>query len=64
MDRLLDAGIDIQKLSRDGVTIFFMQVFDHAFFHADMHPGNILVGTEGDQISTSTSGSTSASSAR
>jgi ubiquinone biosynthesis protein len=50
MDRLLEAGIDIKKLSRDGVTIFFMQVFDHAFFHADMHPGNILVGTEGDQF--------------
>ncbi len=47
MDRLLEAGIDIQKLSRDGVTIFFTQVFDHAFFHADMHPGNILIGTEG-----------------
>ncbi len=50
MDRLLDAGIDIKKLSRDGVTIFFTQVFEHAFFHADMHPGNILVGTEGDQF--------------
>ncbi len=50
MDRLLEAGIDIQKLSRDGVTIFFMQVFDHAFFHADMHPGNILVGTEGEDF--------------
>ncbi len=50
IDRLKDAGIDIKKLSRDGVTIFFMQVFDHAFFHADMHPGNILVGTEGDQF--------------
>ncbi|MBA2412115.1 MAG: ubiquinone biosynthesis regulatory protein kinase UbiB [Burkholderiaceae bacterium] len=50
IDRLNEAGIDIKKLSRDGVTIFFMQVFDHAFFHADMHPGNILVGTEGDQF--------------
>ncbi len=50
MDRLLDAGIDIKKLSRDGVTIFFTQVFDHAFFHADMHPGNILVGTKSDQF--------------
>jgi ubiquinone biosynthesis protein len=48
MDRLLEAGIDIKKLSRDGVTIFFMQVFDHAFFHADMHPGNIFVSVEGE----------------
>ncbi len=50
IDRLNDAGIDLKKLSRDGVTLFFTQVFDHAFFHADMHPGNILVGVNGDQF--------------
>ncbi|HQR71804.1 MAG TPA: ubiquinone biosynthesis regulatory protein kinase UbiB [Burkholderiaceae bacterium] len=50
IERLKDAGIDIKKLSRDGVTLFFTQVFDHAFFHADMHPGNILVGDAGDQF--------------
>ena len=42
--RLRDAGIDLTKLSRDGVEIFFTQVFRHGFFHADMHPGNIFVG--------------------
>jgi len=41
--RLLEAGVDIPKLARDGVTIFFTQVFRDGFFHADMHPGNILV---------------------
>jgi ubiquinone biosynthesis protein len=50
IERLRAAGIDIKKLSRDGVTLFFTQVFDHAFFHADMHPGNILVGIHGDQF--------------
>jgi ubiquinone biosynthesis protein len=50
IDRLNEAGIDLKKLSRDGVTLFFTQVFDHAFFHADMHPGNILVGINGDQF--------------
>ena len=50
VERLKEAGIDIKKLSRDGVTLFFTQVFDHAFFHADMHPGNIQVGIEGDQF--------------
>jgi len=44
-DELLADGIDLKKLSRDGVEIFFTQVFLHGFFHADMHPGNILVGT-------------------
>ncbi|MEO8838457.1 MAG: ubiquinone biosynthesis regulatory protein kinase UbiB [Herbaspirillum sp.] len=41
--RLREAGVDMEKLSRDGVEIFFTQVFRDGFFHADMHPGNILV---------------------
>lgn len=45
VQRLRDAGIDIPKLARDGVTIFFTQVFRDGFFHADMHPGNIQVST-------------------
>ena len=44
--RLLDAGVDIPKLARDGVTIFFTQVFRDGFFHADMHPGNIQISIE------------------
>jgi len=43
IDRLHAAGIDTQKLARTGVEIFFTQVFADGFFHADMHPGNILV---------------------
>ena len=42
------AGVDLKALARAGVEIFFTQVFRDGFFHADMHPGNILVGTEGD----------------
>ena len=41
--RLREAGVDLKKLARDGVTIFFTQVFRDGFFHADMHPGNIQV---------------------
>jgi ubiquinone biosynthesis protein len=44
--RLREAGVDIRKLARDGVTIFFTQVFRDGFFHADMHPGNIQVSVE------------------
>jgi ubiquinone biosynthesis protein len=47
MDELQDAGIDLKKLARDGVEIFFTQVFRDGFFHGDMHPGNILVGGRG-----------------
>jgi ubiquinone biosynthesis protein len=44
--RLVEAGVDLKKLSTDGVEIFFTQVFRDGFFHADMHPGNILVSIE------------------
>jgi ubiquinone biosynthesis protein len=43
VERLREAGVDMGKLARDGVTIFFTQVFRDGFFHADMHPGNIQV---------------------
>ncbi len=46
MQRLRDAGVDMKKLARDGVTIFFTQVFRDGFFHADMHPGNIQISLE------------------
>ncbi len=51
MAKLREAGVDFKKLSRDGVEIFFKQVFRDSFFHADMHPGNILVSTESRYIS-------------
>ncbi|MBT9506073.1 ubiquinone biosynthesis regulatory protein kinase UbiB [Rhodoferax sp.] len=46
VDRLREAGVDIPKLARDGVTIFFTQVFRDGFFHGDMHPGNIQVSLD------------------
>jgi ubiquinone biosynthesis protein len=45
-ERLRSAGVDLRQLARDGVTIFFTQVFRDGFFHADMHPGNIQVSVE------------------
>ncbi|RBB95309.1 ubiquinone biosynthesis regulatory protein kinase UbiB, partial [Pseudomonas sp. MWU12-2115] len=50
VERLREAGVDLQKLSRFGVEIFFTQVFRHGFFHADMHPGNIFVAPDGRYI--------------
>lgn len=46
LDRLREAGVDMKKLASDGVTIFFTQVFRDGYFHADMHPGNIMVSIE------------------
>jgi ubiquinone biosynthesis protein len=45
-DELRAAGVDFKKLAIDGVEIFFTQVFEYGFFHADMHPGNILVSLD------------------
>ncbi len=46
IERLRQAGVDLPKLARDGVTLFFTQVFRDGFFHADMHPGNIQVSVD------------------
>lgn len=43
VDELKAQGTDIALLAKRGVEIFFTQVFEHNFFHADMHPGNIFV---------------------
>jgi ubiquinone biosynthesis protein len=50
IQRLVEQGIDLKKLSRAGVEIFFTQVFRDGFFHADMHPGNILVAPDGRYV--------------
>jgi ubiquinone biosynthesis protein len=46
VDALRAAGVDIPQLAKDGVTLFFTQVFRDGFFHADMHPGNIQVSLD------------------
>jgi ubiquinone biosynthesis protein len=47
VDRLIEAGVDLKRLSRAGVELFFTQVFRDGYFHADMHPGNIFIATDG-----------------
>jgi len=46
VDTLNKHGINLKKLAETGVNIFFTQVFEHNFFHADMHPGNIFVAED------------------
>jgi len=45
-ESLKAAGVDMHQLAEEGVEIFFTQVFRDGFFHADMHPGNILVSVQ------------------
>ncbi len=44
---LKSKGVDIKKVAKKGIEIFFKQVFDHGIFHADLHPGNIFVRDDG-----------------
>lgn len=43
IDELKRRGVDLEKLARRGLRIFYNQVFRDNLFHADLHPGNILV---------------------
>jgi ubiquinone biosynthesis protein len=43
IEALKSNNVNLKKLAETGVEIFFTQVFEHSFFHADMHPGNIFV---------------------
>jgi ubiquinone biosynthesis protein len=48
VEEMRAAGVDVPRIARAGVEIFFTQVFRDGFFHADMHPGNIFVSTDID----------------
>ncbi len=50
LETLKKSNIDIKQLAENGVEIFYTQVFQHNFFHADMHPGNIFVADDGQYI--------------
>ncbi|TDU28726.1 2-octaprenylphenol hydroxylase [Panacagrimonas perspica] len=50
LDRLREMGVSFQVLAERGVEIFFKQVFRDNFFHADMHPGNIMVDTSNPAV--------------
>lgn len=41
--RLKEHGVNLERLAKRGIRVFYTQVFRDNLFHADMHPGNILV---------------------
>ena len=49
-DELKQQGINFKQLAENAIEIFFIQVFEHNFFHADMHPGNIFIQKNGDNV--------------
>ncbi len=43
LESLLRSGNDPKILAKKGMRLVFEQIFNHGFFHADPHPGNIFV---------------------
>ena len=43
IEGLRAAGVDLERLAKMGIRVFYTQVFRDNLFHADMHPGNIFV---------------------
>ena len=43
IEGLRAAGVNLERLAKMGIRVFYTQVFRDNLFHADMHPGNIFV---------------------
>jgi ubiquinone biosynthesis protein len=43
IDELVAAGYDLKKIAENGFDSYFKQIFEWGYFHADPHPGNLLV---------------------
>jgi len=50
VDQIGNAGLDPQKMARDFVQVMIKQALFDGFFHADPHPGNVLVNLETGKI--------------
>jgi len=50
IDRLEQAGHDVEQLIHRLVRLYAEQVMIHGWFHADPHPGNILVDAAGNLV--------------
>lgn len=42
-DELRARGADLTEMSRRGAELYMEMIFTHGFYHADPHPGNILI---------------------
>jgi len=55
---LQSAGVDLKAIARRGAEVFLDMIFRDGFYHADPHPGNLLILTDGDRDANPTSDST------
>jgi len=47
VEMLKSWGVDAQKTAETGLDIYLSQIFEYGYFHADPHPGNILIKNDG-----------------
>ncbi|MGV2432129.1 MAG UNVERIFIED_CONTAM: AarF/UbiB family protein [Rickettsiaceae bacterium] len=47
LESIKKANLDTKTISQKIATMFFNQAYRDGFFHADLHPGNILVTKDG-----------------
>ena len=39
--------VDLAKVAKDGANLYLQMIFKHGFYHADPHPGNIMLMRDG-----------------
>ncbi|MCB2409008.1 ABC1 kinase family protein [Hymenobacter lucidus] len=48
--QLLEWGLSPEKVAETGMDIYLTQIFEFGIFHADPHPGNVLVRPDGTLV--------------
>ncbi len=50
VDKAISAGVNGSQVAKNAIGVVIKMVFEDGFFHADPHPGNIIImgGTKGD----------------
>ncbi len=46
-ERIEELGFDRNEIATCGAKAFMKQIFEYGFFHADMHPGNVIIMDDG-----------------
>src|SRR5262249_45873375 len=46
-ERLVELGCDLSEVARRGATVFLEMIFRDGLYHADPHPGNLLLLSDG-----------------
>ena len=49
LERAIEAGASPQRIVKIALNAMVKQIFEDGFFHADPHPGNVIVLGEGDE---------------